>query len=124
MSSTRGCVKDSSSKCPRRPRFRSSPLADVLILPRVISRRRAGAASRAAGSTVEASTASSPDFRLTPRPPVQHARPTRYTATPGVRMAVLIFDIRPMSVGDILDRTLHLYRRHFFHTLGIAAVPY
>ena len=39
-------------------------------------------------------------------------------------MAVPIFDIRPMSVGDILDRTLRLYRRHFLHTLGIAAVPY
>jgi len=29
-----------------------------------------------------------------------------------------------MSTGDILDRTVRLYRRHFLHTIGIVAVPY
>jgi len=34
------------------------------------------------------------------------------------------FDLQPMSTGDILDRTIRLYRRHFLHTLGIVALPY
>jgi hypothetical protein len=29
-----------------------------------------------------------------------------------------------MSTGDILDRTLRLYRRHFLHTLAIVSLPY
>ena len=29
------------------------------------------------------------------------------------------FDLQPMSTGDILDRTIRLYRRHFLHTLAI-----
>jgi hypothetical protein len=34
------------------------------------------------------------------------------------------FDLQPMSTGDILDRTLRLYRRHFLHTLAIVSLPY
>jgi hypothetical protein len=34
------------------------------------------------------------------------------------------FDLQPMSTGDILDRTVRLYRRHFLHTLGIVGLPY
>jgi hypothetical protein len=32
-------------------------------------------------------------------------------------------DLRPLSLGEILDRTFSLYRRHFVLFLGIAAVP-
>jgi hypothetical protein len=39
-------------------------------------------------------------------------------------MAASAFDLRPLSIGDILDRTIRLYRRYFLHTLGIAAIPY
>ncbi len=39
-------------------------------------------------------------------------------------MAERIFDLQPMSVGDILDRTVRIYRRYFLHALAIAAVPY
>ena len=31
------------------------------------------------------------------------------------------FDLRPLSVGEILDRTFTLYRRHFWLFIGIAA---
>jgi len=34
------------------------------------------------------------------------------------------FDLQPMSTGDILDRTVRLYRRHFLHTLAIVSLPY
>jgi hypothetical protein len=33
------------------------------------------------------------------------------------------FDLRPLSLGEILDRTFSLYRRHFVLFVGIAAVP-
>jgi hypothetical protein len=39
-------------------------------------------------------------------------------------MAAASLDLQPMSVGDILDRTVRLYRRHFLHTLGIVSLPY
>ena len=39
-------------------------------------------------------------------------------------MATPIFDLQPMSTGDILDRTMRLYRRHFLHNLGIVSIPY
>jgi len=39
-------------------------------------------------------------------------------------MATSAFDLEPMSIGDILDRTVRLYQRSFLHTVGIAAVPY
>ena len=39
-------------------------------------------------------------------------------------MAAPVFDLQPMSIGDILDRTVRLYQRSFLHTLGIVAVPY
>jgi len=39
-------------------------------------------------------------------------------------MAGIAFDLQPMSIGDILDRTVRLYQRAFLHTLGIVAVPY
>jgi hypothetical protein len=39
-------------------------------------------------------------------------------------MTAPIFDLQPMSLGDILDRTVRLYRRHFLHTIGITAIPY
>jgi hypothetical protein len=32
-------------------------------------------------------------------------------------------DLRPLSLGEILDRTFSLYRRHFFLFAGIALVP-
>src|ERR1700693_2725426 len=41
---------------------------------------------------------------------------------PGGPMAAL--DLRPLSLGELLDRTFFLYRRHFLLFLGIAAVPY
>ncbi len=34
------------------------------------------------------------------------------------------FDLQPMSTGDILDRSVRLYRRHFLHTLAIVSLPY
>jgi len=34
------------------------------------------------------------------------------------------FDLQPMSTGDILDRTVRLYRRHFLHTLAIVSLPH
>jgi hypothetical protein len=37
-------------------------------------------------------------------------------------MAVL--DLRPLSLGELLDRTFSLYRRHFLLFVGIAAIPY
>jgi hypothetical protein len=39
-------------------------------------------------------------------------------------MSPSTFDLQPMSTGDILDRTLRLYRRHFLHILAIVSVPY
>src|SRR5512136_3453004 len=39
-------------------------------------------------------------------------------------MAKPIFDLQPMSIGDILDRAIRLYRRAFLHNLAIVAVPY
>jgi len=33
-------------------------------------------------------------------------------------------DLRPLSLGELLDRTFFLYRRHFLPFIGIAAVPY
>lgn len=32
-------------------------------------------------------------------------------------------DLRPLSIGDILDRTFSLYRRHFLLFVGIAGLP-
>jgi hypothetical protein len=32
-------------------------------------------------------------------------------------------DLRPLSLGDILDRTFSLYRRHFLLFLGITGIP-
>jgi hypothetical protein len=37
-------------------------------------------------------------------------------------MAML--DLRPLSLGELLDRTFFLYRRHFLLFVGIAAIPY
>lgn len=34
------------------------------------------------------------------------------------------FDLQPMSTGDILDRSVRLYRRHFLHNLAIVCLPY
>ncbi|HXO45393.1 MAG TPA: hypothetical protein VN846_07970 [Candidatus Cybelea sp.] len=34
-----------------------------------------------------------------------------------------ISDLRPLSLGEILDRTLSLYRQHFVLFVGIAALP-
>jgi hypothetical protein len=33
-------------------------------------------------------------------------------------------DLRPLSLGELLDRTFFLYRRHFLLFVGIAAIPY
>ena len=33
-------------------------------------------------------------------------------------------DLRPLSLGELLDRTFSLYRRHFLLFIGIAAIPY
>jgi hypothetical protein len=33
-------------------------------------------------------------------------------------------DLRPLSLGELLDRTFFLYRRHFLLFFGIAAIPY
>jgi hypothetical protein len=32
-------------------------------------------------------------------------------------------DLRPLSLGELLDRTFFLYRRHFLLFIGIAAIP-
>lgn len=34
------------------------------------------------------------------------------------------WDLRPLSLGEILDRTFSLYRRHFLLFLGITAIPH
>lgn len=33
-------------------------------------------------------------------------------------------DLRPLALGEILDRTFSLYRRHFLLFIGIAAIPH
>lgn len=33
-------------------------------------------------------------------------------------------DLRPLSLGELLDRTFSLYRRHFLLFLGIGVIPY
>lgn len=33
-------------------------------------------------------------------------------------------DLRPLSLGELLDRTFTLYRRHFLLFVGISAIPY
>ncbi|HVA94351.1 MAG TPA: hypothetical protein VNI36_05545 [Candidatus Dormibacteraeota bacterium] len=33
-------------------------------------------------------------------------------------------DLRPLSLGELLDRTFFLYRRNFFLFAGLAAIPY
>src|SRR5690242_19677706 len=33
-------------------------------------------------------------------------------------------DLRPLSLGELLDRTFFLYRRHFLLFIGISAMPY
>jgi hypothetical protein len=33
-------------------------------------------------------------------------------------------DLRPLSLGEVLDRTFSLYRRHFPVFMGIAAIPH
>jgi len=33
-------------------------------------------------------------------------------------------DLRPLSMGELLDRTFSLYRRHFPLFIGIAAIPH
>jgi len=33
-------------------------------------------------------------------------------------------DLRPLSLGELLDRTFFIYRRHFLTFVGIAAIPY
>jgi hypothetical protein len=33
-------------------------------------------------------------------------------------------DLRPLSLGELLDRTFFLYRRHFLLFAGISAIPY
>ena len=33
------------------------------------------------------------------------------------------FDLRPLNLGEILDRTFTLYRRHFLLFMGISAIP-
>ncbi len=33
-------------------------------------------------------------------------------------------DLRPLSLGELLDRTFFLYRRNFLLFVGIAAIPY
>jgi hypothetical protein len=33
-------------------------------------------------------------------------------------------DLRPLSLGELLDRIFFLYRRHFLLFIGIAAIPY
>jgi len=32
-------------------------------------------------------------------------------------------DLRPLSIGEILDRTFTLYRRYFLLFVGISAIP-
>jgi hypothetical protein len=39
-------------------------------------------------------------------------------------MTSATFDLQPMSTGDILDRSVRLYRRHFLHILAIVSIPY
>jgi hypothetical protein len=36
---------------------------------------------------------------------------------------VATLDLRPLSLGEILDRTFSLYRRHFLLFIGITAIP-
>jgi hypothetical protein len=35
-----------------------------------------------------------------------------------------MYDLQPMSIGDILDRTVRLYRQGFLHNIAIVAIPY
>jgi hypothetical protein len=39
-------------------------------------------------------------------------------------MATPMYDLQPMSIGDILDRTVRLYRQGFLHNFVIVALPY
>jgi hypothetical protein len=47
--------------------------------------------------------------------------PLRSTATEALMSAV---DLRPLSIGEILDRTFSLYRRNFQLFIGISAIPH
>jgi glycerophosphoryl diester phosphodiesterase family protein len=40
------------------------------------------------------------------------------------RRAMANVDLRPMTLGEVLDRTFTLYREHFFLFAGITALPY
>ena len=33
-------------------------------------------------------------------------------------------DLRPLSLGELLDRTFFLYRRNFLLFFGLAVIPY
>ena len=46
----------------------------------------------------------------------------RAPAAPGGPIAAL--DLRPLSLGELLDRTFFLYGAHFLLFAGIAAIPY
>jgi hypothetical protein len=35
-----------------------------------------------------------------------------------------VVELRPMSLGEVLDRTFHLYKNHFWLFMGITALPF
>ena len=39
-------------------------------------------------------------------------------------MVAAALDLVPMSTGDILDRTVRIYQRHFLHIVSVVALPY
>jgi hypothetical protein len=47
--------------------------------------------------------------------------PLRSTASEGL---ISILDLRPLSIGELLDRSFSIYRRNFLLFLGISAIPH
>jgi Membrane domain of glycerophosphoryl diester phosphodiesterase len=45
------------------------------------------------------------------------------TAPHGVEKSMETVELRPLSLGELLDRTFTLYRRHFWVFVGIMAIP-
>jgi hypothetical protein len=56
------------------------------------------------------------------QPILDRVHPLLAALAPGDIMATL--DLRPLSLGELLDRTFFLYRRYFLLFMGITAIPY
>ena len=60
---------------------------------------------------------------MEPQQPYQGFTPAAYGAAPVYIPPAPQQMLRPLSTGEVLDRTMALYRRHFWMFAGIGAVP-